>query len=208
MTMTAPEARAEIWLADIDAAGAASLATFHAWLGDSERVRLARFVRELRRRQFVVGRGLLRTALGRQLGVAPSAILLRERAGMAPQLVAHACAGFSISHSGRWVACAVSGQTALGLDIEIRNASRDLDALAAQAFDAQEAARWDAWRALPDPQRAEGFYQVWSEREARCKLGPVAQAHCIALAHPELSMVLCSAMPLSQAPRWEMAGLP
>jgi 4'-phosphopantetheinyl transferase len=202
---------AEVLLIDCDAVSAERQAAFLAWLGKGELARLQRFVREQRKRQFVVGRGLLRMALARLLNVAPETVGLEEQVGKAPRLVlparpSAASVGFSISHSGRWVACAVSTQTALGLDIEMRDMSRDLDALAAQAFGADEMPQWERLRGQPAPQRADGFYRLWSEKEARFKLGRVEQAHCIALPHPELSVVLCSALPLA-APQLELVTL-
>src|SRR5450830_560083 len=127
-----------LWMVDADAVADADLQRYRGWLTDSEMARHQRFVRAQRQRQFIVGRVLLRAALGRVLGVLPQDIQLEEQVGKAPRMAAPvlkvAAPGFSISHSGRWVACAVSAQTALGLDIELRDASRNLAALAAQAF--------------------------------------------------------------------------
>lgn len=206
--MAAQIANARIWLTDGDAVSEASMASFHGWLGPDELARHQRFVREQRRRQFVLGRGLLRTMLGQLLSVEPQAVRLDEQVGKAPRLVlpgrpAVAGVGFSISHSGRWVACAASTQTALGLDIEMRDAGRDLEALAAQAFGPDEMPAWERLRAQPDAQRIDGFYRLWSEKEARFKLGRSDTAHCVALPHRELSIALCSAVPLV-APRLEL----
>ncbi len=200
--MAVQSARAEVWLADGDAAGAASLSKFHGWLGPDELARHQRFVREQRQRQFVFGRGLLRMALGSLLNCAPETIRLEEQFGKAPRLVlpSRPEVGFSISHSGRWVACAISMQTALGLDIEMRDPSRDLDALAAQAFEADETLAWARLQSQPRAQRVEGFYRLWSEKEARFKLGQPAREHCLLLPHLELSIVLCSALPLAVPP--------
>ncbi len=146
--------------------------------------------------------------------VAPESVRLEEQVGKAPRLVLPPppprtpapSVGFSISHSGRWVACAVSTQTALGLDIEMRDPSRDLDALAAQAFGGDEMPQWERLRAQPEPQRVDGFYRLWSEKEARFKLGRADLAHCVAVLHAELSIVLCSALPLA-APALELVAL-
>jgi 4'-phosphopantetheinyl transferase len=201
--------QAEVWLVDASAVGDADLLRYRGWLGDDELARYQGFVRPLRQRQFLVGRALLRLALGRLLAVAPQEIHLAGRQGQ-PRLIApsaHAAVyadaglpGFSISHSGPWVACAVSMQTALGLDIELKDASRDLDALALQAFDADETARWLGWKDMPEPQRRAAFYQLWSEKEARFKLGADGPGHCIALPHQDLSLVLCSAQALAAPP--------
>jgi len=188
-------AAAWVWMVDADCVTAAALRRCHGWLSVSEAARYARFLRPQRQRQFVIGRGVLRMALGRLLDRAPQDVHLEEQAGHAPRLAGHPrLPGFSIAHSGRWVACAVSADSALGLDIEMKTAGRDLEALARQAFDDAALARWEA---LPAPQRSDGFYALWSEQEARFKLGLAQAAHCVALAHPELSVVLCSAVPLA-----------
>jgi len=186
---------ATVWLFDSQHIDAATVAAFEGWLGASERVRLAGFVRGERRRQFVLGRALLRCALAPLLGVAPTNIALIERRGQAPLLDAAQSdlPHFSLSHSGPWIACATSSGTAVGLDIECRDATRDIGALAAQVFDADQQAMLAR---LPSAQRTNAFYQLWSGTEARYKLGAPA-AHEAVLAHASLSIVLCGAQPLS-----------
>jgi 4'-phosphopantetheinyl transferase len=199
---------AALWLVDADAVTEEDLQRYRGWLTPEELARDGRFVRRQRRRQFIVGRVLLRAALSRLLGVAPQDVRLEERPGSAPKLIAPlpggAEPGFSIAHSGRWVACAVSTQAALGLDIELRDPSRDLAALAEQAFDESELAQW---LGLPEEARVDSFYRLWSEKEARFKLSR-PEGCCVALSHEELSVVLCSASPLAQSPHVELVTLP
>lgn len=196
-------------MVDADAVAQADLDRFRSCLSAGEQARCQRFVRDQRLRQFVVGRVLARHALGPLLGVPWREVLLEEQVAGAPLLAAPAIVGvkpaFSIAHSGRWVACAVSATTTLGLDIELLDDSRDLDALAVQAFEAPEMQQWQALQGLPQAQRSAGFYQLWSEKEARFKLG--SNGHTLALAHAELSVVLCSARPLAQAPDIEVVML-
>lgn len=198
-------------MVDADAVTEAELQRLRGWLSPGEMARHQRFVRAYRQRQFVVGRVLLRMALGRLLGVAPQDVRLEEQVGKAPRLAAPVLKGvqpgFSIAHSGRWVACAVSAHTALGLDIEMKDGTRDLNALAAQAFDSVEMSQWERLQGLPDEQRVEGFYRLWSEKEARFKLGVTGGGHCLVLPHAELSMVLCTEQPLERAPAIELVTL-
>jgi 4'-phosphopantetheinyl transferase len=205
-------AAASLWMVDADAVTDADLLRYRGWLSPGETARYQRFVRAQRQRQFVVGRVLLRMALGRLLGAAPQDVRLEEQVGKAPRLVAPVpkglSPGFSIAHSGRWVACATSAQSALGLDIEMRDPGRDLAALAAQAFDADEMAQWARIQLLPDDERVDGFYRLWSEKEARFKLSETAGGHCVVLPHPELSVVVCSELPLVRAPQVEIVRLP
>jgi 4'-phosphopantetheinyl transferase len=187
--------RATVWLLDSRSIGDDALASLTAWLNPAEMQRYQRFVRRERQRQFVIGRVMLRQALGQLLGMPAGAISLIEQPGNAPrlELAGSAGVGFSISHSAAWIGCAVSDGNALGLDIEVIDPSRDLAELAAQAFDADENALLAAW---PEADRARNFYQRWSAKEARFKLNS-ASAHCTQLFHPELSVALCSAQPLA-----------
>jgi len=196
---------AALQMVDTRAAGDAGLDAWLPWLGEGELARYRRFVRRERREQFVAGRVLLRQMLGHMLGRDPRSFAFEERVGQAPLLcAADGVAGFSISHSGPWVACAVSAHTALGLDIEQCDPGRDIAALAAQAFDPAQQA-WLAAR--PAHARLRDFYRMWSEHEARIKLASPA-AQCTALAHEAVSVVLCSAQPLSVAPVLETTSLP
>jgi 4'-phosphopantetheinyl transferase len=196
---------ASVWLLDADALTDEALASYFAWLDASERERLARFQRPARRSQFLVGRVLARLALGHVLGVEPSVIRLQDRPGSAPLLLSPLtpAAGFSISHSGRWVACAVSSGSKLGLDIEVVDENRDIDALAAQAFDADQQA-WLAAR--PPATQVRDFYSLWSRAEAQFKLGVPAGSR-FDLSTPELAIVLCCEQVLACAQKVELRTL-
>lgn len=197
--------RAVAWLVDIREVGDGELASMRAMLGPSEAARFGRFVRDERQRQFLLGRVLLRQAVGQLLGVPGHALAVLERVGQAPllEMAGYVMPSFSLSHSGDWVACGVSASTALGLDIERIDGTRDIGALAAQAFDADQQA-WLAAR--PESTRVHDFYQLWCRQEARFKLqAPVAYE--TALEHPAFAAVLCSAQPLAEAPQWQVATL-
>lgn len=189
--------RATVWLAD-SCAQAGSLADYRGWLSPSEARRYAGFTRAQRRLQFLVGRGLLRRALAEVCDCPTAAIVLDERPGQAPGLLSPQAGevGFSLSHSGRWVACAVSEGARLGLDIEVRDPSRDIGALAAQAF----APAQQAWLAArPAEVRVDAFYRMWAGQEALIKLD-AACAQAFELEHPVLAVVLCSARALDGPP--------
>ena len=188
-------AAATVWLADGRTVADEALAACFDWLNPDEKIRYAGFVRPERQRQFLLGRVLLRLALSRLLAVSPAGIFLTERAGFAPRLHCTGPApGFSLSHSGAWVACAISADCALGLDIEILDATRDFGGLAGQAFSADELVWFDA---QPPAQRVAAFYQLWSRKEANFKLdsvtGASVNACCVSIVDPALSIVLCSA---------------
>lgn len=194
----AAAAQAAVWLLDAAGLAAADPGPWLARLGASERQRYQRFIRDERRRQFLLGRMLLRQAACALLGLPPDAFTVEERIGQAPLLQpvgGGAAPYFSLSHSGPWIACAISRGTPLGLDIERIDPARDLAALAQQAFSAQESA---ALLALPEPRRSAAFFSLWSRREAEYKLGQTTSAsHCYFLPHPQLSIAVCAAVPLA-----------
>lgn len=195
---------ATICLLDIAALGDEQLAPYEAWLSEGETARPARFVRAQRRRQFVAGRALLRQLLAPHLGCRPGQIDLIERPGQ-PPLLGSGTRGpyFSLSHSGPWIACAISSSTPLGLDIEYRHQTRDTGALAAQVFDPEQ----QVWLAAqPAHARLAAFYHLWCRAEARYKLG-TGDGCLVDLAHADLAIALGSAEPLHGAPSLQAVTL-
>ncbi|MFC5460840.1 4'-phosphopantetheinyl transferase family protein [Massilia niabensis] len=208
MAVPVPDATL-LWLTNVDALPEATLKGFVAWLGEGERLRCVRFARAERRRQFIAGRALLRLALGSLLGVPPHSIALRERPFNAPALempeleLPESGVGFSISHSGPWVACAASTQAAVGLDIERIDLRRDALALAMHALGPEALARL---RACEGAERAHAFYRMWCLHEARIKLGGPSAADYV-FEQPGLALALGCDRPLPLAPVPRVVGL-
>ena len=173
-----------------------SLKTGLGLLSHSELLRYQAFIRPLRQQQFLLGRILLRLALNQLLEVPMTEISLTERPGNSPLLNGferYQDLGFSISHSGAWVGCAVSLHGKLGLDMEVLDSERDFPALALHAFDAEEYARFAA---SVTTSRIADFYSIWTAKEASIKL-PAAVAQCQQFPHASLSISLCSSRPVS-----------
>lgn len=167
---------ATLWLLDGSQVPEDDLAFFAARLGASETHRSASFARKERRRQFILGRMLLRIAVADVTGLCPDELRVIERPGNSPRLIFphrhRLVANFSLSHSRAWVACAASAQATLGLDIEVIDPRRDIFAISEIAFP-PIAHSWLLSR--PDAERVAAFYSLWSAREAlfklRCNLG-------------------------------------
>lgn len=159
-----------VFLSDIASVTDARLERYASWLGDSELARYRRFTRRERRRQFIAGRVLLRLGIERLLGVGPVAVVLQERPGQAPELLSppSSSACFSISHSASWIGCAVSAAGPIGFDIERTDPTRDVLALAQQAFSSAAVAELSS---CAGEARIAAFYRMWCEHEARIKLG-------------------------------------
>lgn len=192
-------ARATIWLANLDCLPGELVQEWAATLSAGEQRRFHAFVRAERQRQFVAGRVLLRQALGSVAGVAPDAIVVEEQLARAPAArlaSGQAAPFFSISHSGPWVACAASAGLALGLDIEVRDTSRDHVALARQAFGEAQAAQLAA---LPEAARVAAFYDMWCREEALFKLG-MPSSGCHMMEHGPLAIALCTSGELGTPP--------
>lgn len=190
---------ATIWLANLDGLPGTFVPEWAATLSDGERQRYRAFIRESRQRQFVAGRMMLRRAVSMVAGVPADSIAVEEQLGKPPVLTlgnGKRAPYFSISHSGQWVACAVSLDSPLGLDVEVPDPERDIAALAAQAFGPAEARRL---MELPASAQLAEFYDLWCRAEARYKLGQDAQC-CHGVGHAEVAIALCGARVLSEPP--------
>lgn len=73
---------------------------------------------------------------------------------------------FNLSHSGDWLACAVSAGTPVGVDLEYCDTGRDVVKLARRYFLDFEVA---ALEGLPEVQRRDRFYDYWTLKEAWIK---------------------------------------
>lgn len=168
--MVAATGNTLVFLADIAAVDDNRLERYAPWLGEEELARCRRFVRSERRRQYIAGRALLRLGLACLLDIEPATVVLRERAGLGPELVGPSpgAAGFSISHSGSWAGCAMTTRGPIGFDIERIDPARDVLALAQQAFDTASVAGLHACQGAA---RTGAFYRMWCAHEARIKLG-------------------------------------
>ncbi|MCH8620662.1 4'-phosphopantetheinyl transferase superfamily protein [Undibacterium sp. TS12] len=196
---------AKVWLVDSSSIKDRELTCYTSWLAPTELRRYRCFVRPERQRQFLIGRVLLRQRLSQLLEVPVDVLQLTERPGNAPQLdfPAFPDIGFSLSHSGNWIGCALSSNNKLGLDIELLNPDRDFSALALHAFDAEES----VWINQQDADnRMHAFYQLWTKKEAQIKLNlPCAQ--CLQLPHHALSITLCSDRQFVSPPLLLQVGL-
>lgn len=187
----------KIFLLDISLL--ADLQPYECYLSAGEEARCRQFVRFERRNQFLAGRMLLRQSLSQLLDIPFKDVQLTEQKGNAPRFdwSGNPEIGFSLSHSGNWVACAVSTTAKLGLDIELLNADRDLPELALHAFDTEE----NAWLNRQDAtNRVRDFYQLWTRKEAQFKLN-LPPVQCVHLPHPALSITLCSDRQLASPPQ-------
>ena len=220
---------ATLWLLDGRLVHEDDAAFFVRQLNASEGHRYAGFRRRERRRQFLLGRMLLRFAVSSLMSLPPDAIRVVERTGNSPRLVLpdsqnlQPC--FSLSHSRDWVVCAVSSEVTLGVDIEVNDPTRDIVNISELAFHPNE----HFWLlAQSDDARLSAFYRLWSTREALYKLcsslgretifRPLVGVdgtfmsqtngwHHYTLPHSECTLAICSDRPLPALRKVELSGL-
>jgi 4'-phosphopantetheinyl transferase len=136
------------------------------WLSEAERIRLASLAAPRRREQFIAGRWLVRLVLNGVHGGDPHQHWsLSSGADEAPHLLRGSPHWIGISHSGDWVACAVSPRP-VGIDLERLNLRRDHAPLIDGVCNAAERIRI---LALPIDQRPFGLIVLWTLKEAWLK---------------------------------------
>ena len=225
--MNEPDSRCTtVWLLDMSRVTELAVADFEQRLTASEARRYANFARTQRKRQFVIGRMLLRLAVSKMINVPVHEITVLERVESAPELFVadgqFSPPNFSISHSGEWVGCALSTEVVLGFDIEVNDPDRDILALSEAAFQPNE----QLWlMRQPDSYQVAAFYGLWSTREALYKLMaslgremPSSSLkfaldhedsqgwHRRAVMHDRLTGIVCSDKPISKLKKVVLAG--
>lgn len=142
-----------------------------AYLSEDERERHARFHYPEDRAIYLVAHALTRLSLARVLGREPAALsfsasergrpeLAGPEAELAPRL------RFNLSHTHGLVACALTLEADVGVDVERLDRSIELVAVGKRVFSARELAGLHALAG--EPQRAR-FFDLWTLKEAYVK---------------------------------------
>lgn len=173
-----------VWRASLDLS-APRLAVLYATLSSDERARAARFHFDRDRNHFIAARGLLRELLGSYVNRAPASLCFAYGQRGKPSLAAPESAAslpiratqsetppqagelrFNLSHSHGLTLFAFARGTELGVDVEHIRLDFATNEIAERFFSPPERA---ALRALPAAQRAEGFFNCWTRKEAYIK---------------------------------------
>ncbi len=139
------------------------------------------------RDQFSSSDEFKRWVLARYVGVAPPDLqfVLKEHGKPALAGAAHAL-DFNLSHSGDWLACAVTAGTPVGVDLEFCDPKRVSMKVARRFFRKEEVAVLEA---CSGARRADQFYDFWTLKEAAVKargeaLAPGLASHGFELTFP------------------------
>lgn len=174
----------------VDAApDAHRIAAATAWLDADERRRLRRCAHEGARLRFALCRGALRAILCAELGCTNERLTFATaRHGKPFALIGAqpAPVSFNLSHSGRHGLIAIAPSGRVGVDVEERDAQRNLDLLVDTVLgDAEQA----ALAAAQGGARVHLFFKMWTIKEALLKAmgkGFSLDATCIEVPSPML----------------------
>jgi len=174
-TVTVPDCRldpatAHLWTIDVEALDEPAFASLAAPLSEEEQDRASRFRFPRDRRTFVAAHGLVRQALSWAMpGVAPQDWRFAATREGRPEIAAPAVVRrprFNLSSSAGRVACVVTADSDCGVDLQAMSGLRDLDLLSGNVLAAAERGEMAA---LPDDQRLERFFRLWTLKEAYAK---------------------------------------
>jgi 4'-phosphopantetheinyl transferase len=135
-------------------------------LSPDERVRADRFHLARDRGRFIVGRGALRTLLGRYLGTEPARLGFRYGPQGKPALSEGASLQFNLTHSQGLALLAVAEGREVGIDLEQVRPMADAERIISRFFSPRECADF---LALPEPERLPAFFRGWTRKEAYIK---------------------------------------
>jgi len=185
--------RCDVWWAH----PAAETPALVGLLDEVERGRYEAYRREADKRRFLTGRALIRGVAAAALDVAPGSVTLDSscfdcgKPHGKPRIVG-ASLEVSISHSGDWVALAVTSGVPVGVDVEeVRGA--DVDGLAGICFSPAELT---VFQGLPQDARQGAFFTYWARKEAVLKATgkgmSVAMSKLTLTGHDEAPRVVAS----------------
>ena len=165
------KSRIDIWMVSLDTSLASLPPDYLDMVGKREREKFARFRREADRRRYLVSHVLLRLALSAASAepVDPRRWQFNVAEKGGPSVAAAAglpLLHFSLSHSKRLAAVAVSSSFSVGVDVEFLDANSDT-----VPADLVLAAGEHQWlRSRPAATRWLDFVRLWTVKEAYAKL--------------------------------------
>jgi 4'-phosphopantetheinyl transferase len=202
-----PADEIHVWRASLDQP-ANIVGGLEALLAPPERERAARMRVERIRNRFVVGRGLLRTLLGRYVGV-PGAELELAYGDHGKPFLVQAGPWFNLSHSGGVALLAFSASAEVGVDVELADRRVDPLQIAGRFFSPAEV---ETLRSLPEALRQRAFLTCWTRKEAFIKargdgLSLPLDSFDVTLAPSDAAALTRTAWSAVEPAEWELADL-
>ena len=138
-------------------------------LSQGEIDRAKRFIRQSDRDRYIFAHGLLRSILGAYVGCEPQQLVFETKEYHKPFLVSPVGSNeiqFNLSHSKDMILIAVTGGTAVGIDVEHVRRVPDAPQIVNRFFSADERRFLNS---LPPADFKEGFFDCWTSKEAFIK---------------------------------------
>ena len=163
-----------LWVARLEASES-NFAQGFSWLSPDEVERADRFRFDKHRREFVLGRAVLRALLASYLGIArpqeTSFIYgLKGKPALAgaatPISDAAGSLRFNVSNSGELAVYAFTLDCEIGVDVEYRRRLAEIEGIAQRFFAPDEVSEL---MGLPEKERPDGFFNCWTRKEAYIK---------------------------------------
>lgn len=179
------------------------------WLSEVELARYHRYQFDRHKKQLMLGRMLTRSVLSLyDNSVAPGDWRFELNGYGKPAIhneQQRLPLFFNLSHSGEKLVLAVAGFEDIGVDIEQASRPRRISKIAARYFSAAEAADL---LALPEQDRLQRFYQLWTLKEAyikACGLGLAISLQHFSYSFPSDAQIVVSFDPARQddPDRWQ-----
>jgi 4'-phosphopantetheinyl transferase len=187
---------------------AGAIGEMRGLLSADELARADRFRVERGAERYTVGRGVLRTLLGRYIGVPPQALAFAYNEFGKPELAgSEVC--FNLSHSHGIALVAVTRGRAIGVDIERVREEVMRERIAERFFSPAEAR---ALAGLPPGQQAQAFFNCWTRKEAWIKargqgLSIALDSFEVTLAPGEPARLVATRPDAEEAGRWSLRAL-
>jgi len=158
-----------VWLMEVDAPPPALLAEWRQCLDTDERARADRFHFERDRIIYTAAHWLLRSALAEAGGRPAAAWRFATGPHGKPRIdpaLGQDTLSFNLSHTKGLVACAITLETELGIDVELMDPRRSELDIAEHYFSAAEV---ELLRAMPAARKTHTFFRLWTLKEALIK---------------------------------------
>jgi 4'-phosphopantetheinyl transferase len=202
-----PADELHVWRASLDQP-AEIIAVLKELLAPPERERMERIQIDRIRSRFAVGRGLLRTLLGRYTGAAPQDLELVYGKYGKPFLAGRG-PWFNLSHSDGAALFAFSSSAEVGVDVELAHRRVEAMRLAERFFSPGEVR---TLRALPEALRQRAFLTCWTRKEAFIKargdgLSLALDSFDVTLEPNEPAALTRTAWSAGEPAEWELADL-
>lgn len=143
--------------------------SYHAMMSDAETTQYHRFHFERHRHQHLVTRALVRTTLSRYVVGTPQSWNFISNSYGKPEVVLPKNSSkirFNLSHTDGVVACAVTLDDDIGVDVESLDRAVSVQSLAQRFFSLKES---QALLRLPLEEQSQRFFDYWTLKEAYVK---------------------------------------